>query len=211
VLRHRPSQVVEIGMAVGSSTLAILSALSQTGGRLISIDPDESSQWHGVGLACVKRAGFAEQHELMEDFDYRALPELLRRGERIDFAYVDGWHTFDYTLLDFFYIDKMLSVGGVVGFNDCDLRAVHRVIRFVQRYRHYTEIDVGLKRHYSASQIGRTAAKWLEAPTRVEHAWNLARSTAFTACLMLEGRPSNDRYFRKDEHWEPSWKFYTSL
>jgi hypothetical protein len=28
---------------------------------------------------------------------------------------------------------------------------------------------------------------------------------------MLEGRPSNDRYFRKDEHWEPSWKFYTSF
>ena len=41
VLRQRPSVVVEIGMAYGTSALAILSALRGTGGRLISIDPDE--------------------------------------------------------------------------------------------------------------------------------------------------------------------------
>ena len=211
VLHLRPSVVVEIGMAYGTSALAILSALTETGGRLISIDPDELTQWNGVGVASVKRAGFSEQHELIADFDYLALPELLRRGERIDFAYIDGWHTFDYTLLDFFYIDKMLSAGGMVGFNDCDLRAVHRVIKFVKRYRHYTEVDVGLKRDYSTGQIGRTLSALIGSPGRAENAWKLVRSTAFSVCLALEGRPSNDRYFRKDEHWEPNWKFYTSF
>jgi hypothetical protein len=28
-------------------------------------------------------------------------------GVQVDFAFMDGWHTFDYTLLDFFYTDKL--------------------------------------------------------------------------------------------------------
>ena len=41
--------------------------------------------------------------------------------ERIayDLVYVDGHHSFDYVLLDFFYADQLLGAGGVVGFNDC--------------------------------------------------------------------------------------------
>lgn len=31
-----------------------------------------------------------------------------------------GWHTFDHTLLAWWYVDKMLPAGGIVGFNDCD-------------------------------------------------------------------------------------------
>jgi len=41
----------------------------------------------------------------------------LARGVKIDFAFVDGWHTFDYTLIDFFYIDKILRSGGLVSFH----------------------------------------------------------------------------------------------
>ena len=60
--------------------------------------------------------------------DYLALPQLVGDRQTIQFAYIDGWHTFDYTLLDFFYVDKMLDPGGVVAFNDCALPSVRRVI-----------------------------------------------------------------------------------
>jgi hypothetical protein len=80
----------------------------------------------------------------MEDYDYFALPELLRRKLPVDFAYIDGWHTFDYTLLDFFYLDKMLKVGGIVAFNDCSWPAVEKAMRFVTSHRQYREISVGL-------------------------------------------------------------------
>ena len=49
----------------------------------------------------------------------------------LESAAVDGWHTFDYALLDFWYADKMLDVNGVVGFNDCGWRAVSKAIGFV--------------------------------------------------------------------------------
>lgn len=188
VLRIQPRCCIEIGMAFGLSSLAILTALRQIGsGRLISVDPGQSTQWRGAGLEAVANAGLTKYHQLIEEPDFKALPYLLERGTTLDFAYIDGWHTFDYTLLDFFYIDKMLRPAGVVAFNDCGCLAVDRVIRFVQSHRKYTEIDAGL----GASGL----AKWK----------NRLRSA-------LGGPLSHtDRYFEKVEAWEPNWDFYAHL
>lgn len=111
VRRARPRLVLEVGMAFGVSSLAILSALSDGDdqGKLISTDPVQSSVWKGCGRVAIARADLAERHELIEDYDYTALPQLLRSGVRVDFAYIDGWHTFDYTLLDWWYTDRMLE------------------------------------------------------------------------------------------------------
>ena len=176
VARMQPSVVLEIGMASGGSTLAILAALSEGDGRLVSIDPRQSSYWENSGRDLVTRSGFGAHHELIEDFDYNALPRLLSAGRHVDLAYIDGWHTFDHAFLDWWYVDKMLSVGGIVGFNDCGWPAVDKVIRFVLGHRKYTEIDVGLPKR-SVGPIFRR-------------------------------RQSQDRYFSKDEEWEPRWDFY---
>jgi hypothetical protein len=82
-------------------------------------------------------------HQLIEEVDYIALPELVKRKCRIDFAYIDGWHTFDYVLLDFFYIDKMLNTQGIVAFNDAGYLSVHRVLKFMISHRKYRESTHG--------------------------------------------------------------------
>jgi len=186
VLAHRPRRVIEIGMAFGISTLAILTALREIGadGRLISIDPRQTSGFSGIGLANVRRSGLADRHEIVEAFDYLALPRILQRGETLQFAYVDGWHTFDYTLLDFFYLDKLLEPGGVIGFNDAGWRSVHKVLGFVRTHRKYREIDVGLRRDFRGIN-----------PLTI-----LSRR--------LEGRSHEDRYVQKIEAWEPRWDFF---
>ena len=146
VLKFSPTIVVEIGMAFGVATLAILSALqkSNPAAKLVSIDPEQSKDWKNCGLHAVSRAGLADQHIMIENFDYLALPILLEKKLPVDFAYIDGWHTFDYTLLDWFYIDKMLNVGGIVAFNDSSWPAIEKVMRFVLSHRKYKEISVGL-------------------------------------------------------------------
>jgi hypothetical protein len=48
-----------------------------------------------------------------------ALPDMLGSGFKIDCAYVDSWHTFEAVLLDFFYLDKLMTVRGVMGFDNC--------------------------------------------------------------------------------------------
>ena len=189
VLTERPKIAIEIGMAYGIASLAILAGLRDAGngGRLISIDPAQTDFWDGSGLISVQRAGHSARHELMEMKSYEALPLLLTGKTAVDFAYIDGWHTFDYTLIDFFYADKLLPVGGVVGFNDSGYRSIHKVLKYVRTHRRYTAMDVGLKVDYKA------------------------RNPLFSMVKRLEGRSNSDRYFRKAEDWEPNWNFYVGF
>jgi predicted O-methyltransferase YrrM len=186
VLRVQPLMCLEIGMAFGVSSLAILTALRKNGrGRLISIDPYQTSQWSGSGLDAVRKSGLQAYHEVMEQPDFSALPILLDQGTQLEFAYVDGWHTFDYTLLDFFYIDKMLRVGGVVAFNDCGWLGVDRVLRFVQLNRKYVELSCGLS---PANRWKHRLRRWLGGPAA-----------------------DADRYFEKLETWQPKMDFYAPV
>ena len=56
----------------------------------------------------LKSSKLHKRHMLIEKKSYEAMPELLKKGEEnYDFIFIDGWHTFDYTLVDFFYSDKL--------------------------------------------------------------------------------------------------------
>jgi predicted O-methyltransferase YrrM len=175
----KPNVVLEIGMANGVSSRVILSALN--GGKLISIDPYQVTAYRSNGLNAI--AEFSSNHRFIELPDFQALPQLLAEGTKVDLAYVDGNHTFDYTLLDFFYIDKMLSPGGVVGFNDCHMAAVNKVLNFVTKHRKYVEVPI-LPRTY------------------------LGRNWAISLARWVLNRQSQDRYFRKIKDWEPEWFFW---
>jgi predicted O-methyltransferase YrrM len=187
VSEQKPNRALEIGMAHGMSTLAILGGLraENPGGTLISVDPHQSTAWRGVGLANVRLCDMSAQHRIIEEPDYIALPSLLQELPPIDFGYVDGWHTVDHVMLDFFYVDKMLRPGGIVGFNDCGYPAVHKALRFIKTHRKYAEIDVGLEPDYRASNAAKSMAR------------------------RILRRNNNDRYFRKLENWEPNWNFYS--
>ena len=189
VLRARPAVVIEIGMAFGVASLSILTALREIdqGGKLLSVDPVQTPEWKGCALASIARSGLTNWHEMHEDFDYKVLPRLLESGKKIDFAYIDGWHTFDYTLLDWWYIDKMLQPGGIAAFNDCAWPAVDKAIRFVITHRKYTEIEVGIPRQKQRKRklLSTLSLGWVKPPVDVR-----------------------DRYFRKDVEWEPRWDFY---
>ncbi len=186
VRRFRPRLAVETGMAYGLSSLSILTALKENGdgGKLISIDPYQNDNEKGIGLLNVRRAGLDSMHEWIGQPSYAALPDLLKRGARVDLAYVDGSHLFDDVLLDFVYLDKMLAVGGVIGFNDCRWPSVHHTIGFLRTHRKYEELDVGLPRDY--------------------HSHN----PLFTIARRIQGRSSSDRYFRKTEDWTPAYNFW---
>ena len=57
----------------------------------------------GQGVRNVAAAGFANMHRLMEEYDYIALPQLVAEKAQFDMVFIDGYHSFDYTFLDFFY------------------------------------------------------------------------------------------------------------
>jgi len=134
VRKVKPCTTLEIGLCYGISTLFIREALGPTC-RHIVIDPYQHRDWHGIGLANLSRAGY--EVEFYEDKSQIILPRLWADGLTIDFAFIDGWHTFDYALVDFFYVDRMLRRGGVVVFDNGDWPSIHKVCRFILTNRSY--------------------------------------------------------------------------
>jgi len=81
----------------------------------------------GCRAANLERAGYGGFVEFIEKPSQIALPALVAAGRRIDFAFIDGEHTFDHVLFDFFFIDQLLNVGGVVVFDDAAWPSIRRV------------------------------------------------------------------------------------
>jgi predicted O-methyltransferase YrrM len=165
VRRSGASRGVEIGMAFGISTICIADALraNTADAHLVSFDPTQrrADSWNGAGLWQVERAGLRDAVELREETSQAGLPRLVESGYRCAFAFIDGWHTFDHTLLDFFHVDLLLDVGGYVVFDDVDYPAVEAVVRFVVANRHYA-LDQIVQRapdHPAAIQRVKVAAK----------------------------------------------------
>lgn len=129
------SKVLEVGMANGISAAFITTALQELGGpdkrMLISIDPFQKTQWESQGLKLLKRLGTQGHHKLIQQKSYTALPALLAKHEgTFDMVFIDGWHTFDYTLLDAFYGILLLRRGGVLVVDD----ALHAGVRACLAY-----------------------------------------------------------------------------
>jgi predicted O-methyltransferase YrrM len=144
ILREiRPTRTLEVGMAYGVSTLAICETLAEVGGeRHVAIDPDQHSArwgdgWRGGGLANINRAGFAELLEFHEAPSHVALPKLEESGVRVQFALIDGWPTFDYRIMDFVMVDRLLDIGGVLMMAAANMPAVRKACRFIATNRSY--------------------------------------------------------------------------
>ena len=143
VLEVDCKNAVEIGLAFGISSLYILESLSKMhDAKLYGIDPMQNNElWQGIGKLNIERAGYSNHYIFHEQPSYLALPELLKKDLRVEFAFIDGWHTFDYVLLDFFFIDKILEVGGVIGFDDVGYKSIRKAISFVLTNLNYEIVD----------------------------------------------------------------------
>ena len=115
-------------MAFGISSLYILQNKNT---NLLSIDPFQSTQWNNSGIEIIKNFKFENRHKLIEEKSYIALPELLKKEEKYDFIFIDGFHTFDYTLIDFFYSDKLLKINGIIIIDDILHNGVKKCINYI--------------------------------------------------------------------------------
>jgi predicted O-methyltransferase YrrM len=144
VKRIRPRVSLEIGLAYGVSTLYICDAMAEVGGQKhIVCDPDQfgamGEGFHGVGLKNVRDAGYDGLVDFHPVSSHVLLPQLEQQGVRVQFAFIDGWHTFDYTFVEFFYIDRILDVGGAIAFDDTLFYpAIRKVLRYALTHRKYS-------------------------------------------------------------------------
>lgn len=128
-------KTLEIGCAYGLSSLHICSALST---RLAAehwiLDPFQNTQFHGIGVANLERSNF-NFFRLIEEPSEFALPTIAKeQPNSFDLVFIDGWHTFDHTLLDLFYANRLLKVGGYIVVDDCGMASVSKAVSYVANY-----------------------------------------------------------------------------
>jgi predicted O-methyltransferase YrrM len=87
----------------------------------------------GIGVANLERAG-VDFYELREEPSEIALPQLLRDGAEFDLVFIDGWHTFDQTLVDLYYANRLIKPGGYIVLDDADWLAVAKAISYFAAY-----------------------------------------------------------------------------
>jgi predicted O-methyltransferase YrrM len=149
---------LETGMAYGISTVAIASAHAE--GRHVAIDPNQRSAFRGIGLLNAERAGVAGRVRLIEERSDAALPRLVADGLSLDLALIDGMHLFDYTLVDFFHVDRMLRVGGAVVLHDTWMPAVRQAAAYVLANRAYERLEAADDAMWALRKTGDDDRAW---------------------------------------------------
>jgi len=134
LLAERPDTVIEIGLAYGSSALAIAEALVTAGpdeARHVILDPYQK-HFHGCGWAAITEAGLAGLCRLVPERSQIALPRLLGEGFAADAAFVDGSHVFHNVFVDLFYLRELVRPGGLVILDDCSYLSVATAVRYFE-------------------------------------------------------------------------------
>lgn len=140
---HGCSRLIEIGLAYGISSLFICDAVAQQSNLIYHIiDPYQQRDWSGIGLHNLAAAGYGACVAFHEEPAESCLRRLWRTGFRCDFALIDGDHTFEKVFVDFFWIDQLLVMGGLVVFDDIQLPAIQQVVDYVQHLPGYQSLPL---------------------------------------------------------------------
>src|SRR5688500_13754230 len=132
LVAHGARTVVEIGLAYGSSALAIGEALCRIGPNVshIVIDPFQASAFGNVGWEAMRAAGLSGHTTLIADPSSVALARLAADELSVDAAFVDGSHRFHEVFVDLYFLRKVVRPGGLVILDDAKWPSVATALRY---------------------------------------------------------------------------------
>jgi predicted O-methyltransferase YrrM len=143
LIAERVGSVVEIGLAYGSSALAVGEALVAAGAvdaRHVIIDPFQEVGWSSVGWDLLCSAGLEQMATLILEWSSIALPRLLTEGFVADAAFVDGSHRFHEVFVDLYFLRKIVRPGGLIILDDGWWPSVGTAARYYERNLGWTPV-----------------------------------------------------------------------
>ena len=146
LVAERACVVLEVGLAYGSSALAIGEAVLATcgvGARHVAIDPFQTSSYSNVGWDLLCAAGLEGTSRLLVEASSLALPRLLREGFVADAAFVDGSHRFHEVFVDLYFLQKLVRPGGLIVLDDVEFPSVSGALTYFDLNMGWRPIDVG--------------------------------------------------------------------
>ncbi|MEV0134489.1 class I SAM-dependent methyltransferase [Dactylosporangium sp. NPDC050688] len=146
--------VVEIGLAYGSSALAIGEALVTVGAphpRHIAVDPFQRTSFADAGWRLLRDAGLDGISELIALPSALALPRLVADGLVADAAFVDGSHRFHEVFVDLYFLRLLVRPGGLIVLDDDWTPSVRTALRYYEHNLGWTPLPAafatGTHRH----------------------------------------------------------------
>jgi predicted O-methyltransferase YrrM len=133
LIAHRTHVVIEVGLAYGSSALAIGEALCSAGTTDVShivIDPFQATAYDNVGWEAVTEAGLADHTTFIGEASSIALARLAVEGFTADAAFVDGSHRFHEVFVDLYFLRKLVRAGGLIILDDASWPSVGAALRY---------------------------------------------------------------------------------
>jgi predicted O-methyltransferase YrrM len=142
LIAEHANVVIEVGLAYGSSALAIGEALihgSAAGVSHVVIDPYQESSYANVGWDAMRAAGLGESSLLITEPSSLALARLVDECFTADAAFVDGSHRFHEVFVDLYYLRKLVRPGGLIILDDAEWPSVATALR-------YYDVNLGWRR-----------------------------------------------------------------
>ena len=142
LIAEHANVVIEVGLAYGSSALAIGEALlrgARAGISHVVIDPYQESSYANAGWDAMRAAGLAASSLLISEPSSIALPRLTSEGFTADAAFIDGSHRFHEVFVDLYYMRKLVRPGGLIILDDVAWPSVAAALR-------YYDVNLGWRR-----------------------------------------------------------------
>lgn len=133
LIAEKARVVVEVGLAYGSSALAIGEALCSTAGGAalhVIIDPHQARAFGNVGWDAVQEAGLGDTTTLLTQPSSLALARLVMDSFRADAAFVDGSHRFHEVFVDLYFLRQLVCPRGLIILDDAAWPSVATALRY---------------------------------------------------------------------------------
>lgn len=167
IVQHKRHNTLEVGLGEGFGSLWMLQAHKDNKkGFHISIDPNQMTSYKGIGLYEIESCKLSNNFKFIGKPSHLVLPKILidvQKGKipKFDLIYIDGWHTFDYTLIDFFYSDQLLNIGGTIVIDDVRHAGVKKCVSYIlQNYKHYKMIENKLETNIILVKVSEDSREW---------------------------------------------------
>ena len=134
-----PLNVVEIGLARGTSAIIVLNELIQQKSTYTAVDPNQTSEWKNIGrenieqfLHLMKKDAYT--YDFMEESSITALPKLITDDKKFHISFIDGSHEEDDVIQDMDNSNALLLKNGIMVLDDVKHKGVKdAVIQFMAK------------------------------------------------------------------------------
>ena len=167
-LSIKAKTILELGVRGGSTTLPLLMAAKQTGGRVVSVDIEPTSFEPPEDL---------KAHWQFVQMDALEYLEGLYKDFPIDMVYVDDWHSYAHVKAELAELDQLVSPASVI--------CLHDLMYGNHQPRYHTDLTAGAGAQWADGGPNRAVA---ELPSQF---WEFSTIPSCNGLTILRKKYSN--------------------